>query len=363
MEPVGRVGVVVIGRNEGARLVACLRSIRAGSPPGTPVVYVDSNSTDDSVEAAKQEGAEVVQLDLAIPFTAARARNAGAQRLLERHPDVTTLQFADGDTALHARWIAHAMEYLQHHPAVAVVCGRLRERYPEASVYNLLADMEWDTAIGPAEEFGGISMIRVEAFRKMGGYRPEFIAGEEPDLAARLRLAGYRIMRLNHEMALHDLAMTRFSQWWRRTVRSGHALAQLGQTYRGEPLRFYRRPWRSTLFWGSAVPLGILLIALLFTWWALLLLPLAYGYLLARVMQYRLRRGDDRDSAFVYALFTTIGKFPQLLGMIRYYRNRWSKRQSTIIEYKAPVADHKAPVADHKAPASPNPVTAPVGNT
>jgi GT2 family glycosyltransferase len=351
-----RVGVVVIGRNEGTRLIACLRSIRAGSPPGAPIVYVDSNSTDNSVREARELGAEVVELDPSIPFTAARARNAGAELLLKQHPTLAFLQFVDGDTELHPRWIAHAMEYLQHHPAVAVVFGRRRERYPEASVYNLLADMEWDTPIGAAEEFGGDSLIRAEAFRKVGGYRAEFIAGEEPDLAARLRLAGYRMVRLNHEMTLHDLAMTRFGQWWRRTVRSGHALAQLGHTYGGEPLHFYRGPWRSTIFWGAVMPVGILVFSLLLGAWALLLFPLAYAYLLARIMRYRLRRGDDRDSAFAYGLFTTIGKFPQLVGMIRFYRNLYSKRQSTIIEYKSPAIEYKAP-------ASPNPVTAPVGNT
>ena len=308
---------------------------------------------------AQEIGTAVVQLDASIPFTAARARNAGAELLLKTHPELTFLQFADGDTELHPRWITHALEYLQHHRDVAVVCGRRRERFPEASVYNLLADMEWDTPIGNADEFGGDSLIRVDAFRKVGGYRTEFIAGEEPDLAARLRLAGHRLVRLNHEMTLHDLAMTGFSQWWRRTVRSGHALAQLGHTYGGEPLRFYRAPWRSTLFWGAAVPAGILFLAILFSAWALFLFPLAYAYLLARIMRYRLQRGDDRDSAFAYGLFTTLGKFPQLVGMMRFYRNRWSKRQSTIIEYKSAAA----PALDYKAPASPNPVTAPVGNT
>ena len=342
-------GVVIIGRNEGTRLAACIRSIRASAPAGTPIVYVDSASTDQSVQVAQENGAEIVQLNPAVAFTAARARNAGAEFLLNRHPELVFLQLADGDTEMHPRWMVHAMDYLRHHPAVAVVCGRRRERSPEASVYNLLADMEWDTPIGAAEEFGGDSLMRVEAFRKAGGYRAEFIAGEEPDLAARLRLAGHGIVRLNHEMTLHDLGMTRFMQWWRRTVRSGHALAQLAHTHGGEPLYFYRGPWRSTLFWGLAVPAGILFLIVVATWWAIFLLPLAYAYLLARVMRYRLRRGDDRDSAFAYGIFTTIGKFPQLVGLVRFYRNRWSKRQSTIIEYKAD--------------ASPNPVTAPIGNT
>ena len=66
------VGVVVIGRNEGQRLVECLISVRAAT---RNVVYVDSGSTDNSVAAAKKIGVSVVFLDLTKPFTAARARN------------------------------------------------------------------------------------------------------------------------------------------------------------------------------------------------------------------------------------------------------------------------------------------------
>jgi GT2 family glycosyltransferase len=357
------VGVIIIGRNEGPRLATCLRSVaRAGAEKASlvrivEVVYVDSDSSDGSAELAASMGATVVKLDPSIPFTAARARNGGAELLLRHHggaegaaEEVEFLQFLDGDTELHPRWIAHAVDYLHHHPHVAVACGRRRERFPEASVYNLLADMEWDTPIGPAGEFGGDCLIRAAAFVHLGGYNEHFIAGEEPDLAARLRLdagmgmAGPRIVRLNHEMTLHDLAMTRFSQWWRRTRRSGHALAQLAHTHGKAPLYFYRQQWRSTLFWTVVVPLGLAAMAIVLSPWALPLLPIAYAYLGVRIFLYRRRRGDDRDSASAYACYTMIGKFPQLLGMLTYYRNLWTRRTSTLIEYKAAPAN-PAPAA------------------
>jgi GT2 family glycosyltransferase len=343
------IGVVIIGRNEGPRLLACLESIRKSTDMSVvEIVYVDSNSTDASVELANRY-AYAVSLDPALPFTAARARNAGAEALLARHPDVTYLQFLDGDTVLDPTWLKHAAAYLDHHPAIAVVCGRRRERAPEATIYNLLADMEWDTPIGPAAEFGGDALLRAAVFQKLGGYSPHFIAGEEPEFAARLRLAGHKIVRLNHEMTLHDLAMTSITQWWKRTVRSGHALAQLAHTHGHAPLYLYQKQWRSTFFWILAVPLVILLLSLLSAW-ALLLFPLAYATLAARIMRYRLRRGDDRDSAILYAFFTTLGKFPQLLGMATFYRNLWRKRQSTLIEYKPALT-------------SANPASAAIGNT
>ena len=71
MSRTANTGVVIIGRNEGARLIRCLASV--GEADG-PVVYVDSGSTDGSQKAARQAGADVVDLDLSHPFTAARAQ-------------------------------------------------------------------------------------------------------------------------------------------------------------------------------------------------------------------------------------------------------------------------------------------------
>lgn len=358
--PPQSLGIVVIGRNEGPRLVTCIESINksvmaAGRPP---VVYVDSNSTDNSVAEATRLGATVIVLDKDAPFTAARARNAGAQELLRRHPDIACIQFLDGDTELDPKWLAHAVDYLDHHPVVAVVSGRLRERYPEQTVYNLLADMEWDAPAGQATEFGGIAMLRTALFQKLGGYNPAFIAGEEPDLAARMRLHALssgkpvKIVRLNHQMALHDLAMTRFSQWWRRTRRSGHALAQLYHTHGRRPLHFYKKQFRSTLFWTLAVPAAILLLGVLVWKWLLLLLPLAYVTLALRIARHRTRHGDGWYACLLYGVFTTLAKFPQLLGLITFYRNHRRGRQTALIEYKTPASAGAA-----------NPTPAPVGNT
>ncbi|HVS71061.1 MAG TPA: glycosyltransferase family A protein [Phycisphaerae bacterium] len=370
------VGVVIIGRNEGGRLATCLASVRksqgfeaapgeeaAGKMAGSiPVVYVDSNSTDDSMALAKSGGAEVVELDPAQPFTAARARNAGAETLLARFPDIAYIQFVDGDTELIPTWLQHAASYLDHHANIAVVCGRRRERFPDATVYNLLADMEWDTPVGHATEFGGDAMIRAAVFRKLGGYAADFIAGEEPEFAARMRLAGCRIMRLNHEMTLHDLGMKKLGQWWRRTVRSGHALAQLHHTHGKSPLRLYRKQWRSTLVWTLGPPAVAVLLAIFVSRWLLLLLPVAYLALWAKITRHRIRH-DGWAAAIAYGGFTTLGKFPQFWGMMTFYRNRWRGRQTALMEYKGAAAGNRAGGDEPAASSGGHPTTAPVGNT
>ncbi|RYI23340.1 MAG: glycosyltransferase, partial [Acetobacteraceae bacterium] len=217
----GRVGAVIIGRNEGARLIACLASFPIWV---RPLVYVDSGSTDGSAEAARAAGADVVALDMALPFTAARARNEGFARLRELGtPEL--VQFVDGDCKVQQGWVEAAVEFLDARPKVGVVCGRRREIRPELSVFNRLCDGEWDTPVGEAKACGGDALMRVKAVAEVGGYDAGLIAGEEPELCVRLRRAGWTVWRIDREMTLHDAAMTRMSQWWKRTRRGGHAFA------------------------------------------------------------------------------------------------------------------------------------------
>ncbi|MGY6633098.1 MAG: glycosyltransferase family 2 protein [Alkalilacustris sp.] len=319
----GRVGAVVIGRNEGARLVLCLAAI-----PDTvrPVVYVDSGSTDGSPEAAARAGARVVMLDTDIPFTAARARNAGVAAM-EATDRPAYVQFIDGDCALAPGWIAAAAAFLEAHPDCAVVCGRLRERHPERSVYNRLADREWDAPVGPATACGGLALMRLDAFAAVGGFDPALIAGEEPELCARLRAAGWTVHRLADEMALHDVAMTRFSQWWRRTRRGGLAFA-LGASRHGRAVDRARQ--RRALLWGLGLPVLVVAAAAVSP---LLALALALAWP-AQVVRTAWRDGIARRISWEVAVFAALAKVPEALGVLEYHLRQRSGRDARLIEYK-----------------------------
>jgi glycosyltransferase involved in cell wall biosynthesis len=142
------VAVVAIGRNEGERLRACIAS---ALQQGTRVVYVDSGSTDDSVATARALGAEVVALDMSVPFTAARGRNAGEVYVRERHPEVAFIQFVDGDCQIVDGWLARARAVFDEDPKIAGVWGRRRERYPDATVYNRICDIDWTFFVRPGK--------------------------------------------------------------------------------------------------------------------------------------------------------------------------------------------------------------------
>jgi len=324
---VKNLGIVVIGRNEGERLVNCLRSVKREADVAT--VYVDSGSTDGSVEAAKQFGVVAVTLDMTRPFTAARARNEGFAALAGANPGIQFVQFVDGDCELVPGWLAVALEFLTQRDDIAVVCGRRRELYPDASIYNRLCDVEWNTPIGEASTCGGDSLIRSEAFRAAGGYRGQLIAGEEPELCLRLRSLGWKIWRLDVEMTLHDAAIARFRGWWKRTVRSGYAYAEIAQLHRNSNLRIYVQEARRSVFWGGLLPLFICLGAIIHP-------AMALGILIYPVQMCRiaLRRRDDRATAWSYAFFIVAAKFAELQGLLKFYLGQLSGQSSSLIEYK-----------------------------
>jgi glycosyltransferase involved in cell wall biosynthesis len=324
------LGVVVIGRNEGERLRRCLSMVCGRN---LTAVYVDSNSTDGSSELARALGVEVVKLDLSRPFTAARARNAGFAQLEEIDPDVLFVQFVDGDCELVDGWVAQASCVLEERPEVAVVCGRRRERFPEQSIYNRLADLEWDTPVGEAKYCGGDAMMRVTAFRQVGGFNPELIAGEEPELCVRLRRQGWIVLRIDAEMVLHDMAMTRLWQWWQRSSRSGFAFAEGAALHGRLPERHWIHQVRSTGFWGIALPLLTLGLAWPTRGASLALLG-SYLLLYWRIRRYGLRHGWSAPEARLYARWCVLAKFPETVGLVSYWLHRAVRRPKQIIEYK-----------------------------
>ncbi len=332
------VAVIAIGRNEGERLVRCLASARAQADV---VVYVDSASSDDSVEAAETLRAEVVFLDAKRPFTAARARNAGVQRIHEMRREVDFYQFVDGDCEIAEGWIDAALAAFDEHPKAAVVCGRRRERFPDATRYNKLCDMEWDTPVGQARACGGDALFRADAFEAADGYDESVIAGEEPELCVRLRRRGGEVWRIDAEMTRHDADMTRFGQWWTRNIRAGHAYAEGCAMHGAPPERHFAKEVRSNRFWAGLLPLGVVAAGVLLgvcagsAWIPLALVPLGlYGVLFWRVRRHRLSRGDSAAEAGLYARFTTLGKFPQFFGQVKYRKNRLLGRRTKLIEYK-----------------------------
>lgn len=332
------IGVVIIGRNEGERLRLCLESVLKQSPA---VVYVDSGSTDGSISLALSLGVVTIELDLAIPFTAARARNTGFNALIDAWPNICFVQFVDGDCVLLGGWLECAHSFLTKRPEVAAVAGRIKERRPNVSIYNKLGEMEWNfLGIGDVGSVGGIFLIRRDAFEDVKGFDVSVSSGEEPEMCQRLSFLGWLICRVEEDMALHDLSMTRFGQWWKRQVRNGYG--GLDVSGRFGLHRFSRNVLR-VRFWSSwpflvvaffylghsfsSSSLGLVMALALFSLWPLQM---------ARICLRTLKQGHPFRVAIAYAFFTMISFWPQMLGHLQLVVDRFKGRGIRLIEYKSP---------------------------
>jgi glycosyltransferase involved in cell wall biosynthesis len=348
---------VVIGRNEGERLKRCLSSIQ--SQHSGPVIYVDSGSTDGSAAHARSVGVDVVDLDISIPFTMARGRNAGFDYLVEHYPDCEYVQFVDGDCEVATDWIKVGLQYLQDYQAYGAVCGNRHERFPDASIYNQLINMEWQGSEGEVAACGGDAIYRIVSFKAAGCFNESMIAGEEADLCLRIRRQDSRLMRLDNPMTIHDANMQHFSQWWRRSVRCGHAYAQGYDLHKHDSEEdgksYKKKPLLSSLVYGLALPILLVITILMLILSSSDLGPLSLLGLLVIVFALYIRvatkaagsKSDNLNSIgqrWLYAGFIVLGKLPEAQGVLRYYLNKALGKTSKIIEYKV---DNKQEQGSH----------------
>jgi glycosyltransferase involved in cell wall biosynthesis len=327
------VSVVVIGRNEGVRLRACLESVFASSFPGDSreVIYVDSNSTDGSVDMARQLGARVISFATG-PFTAARGRNAGW-----RSAKGEFVLFLDGDTVLDTSFVEQEIHRFAD-PNLAAVFGQRRESNPGASVYNRVLDLDWNPAPGPSLYFGGDTLVRRACLEAVGGYCEDLIAGEEPELCRRIRQRGWHILHLDRLMTLHDLALHSWRQYWRRALRTGHAYAQISSLSANTDDPLWVRESRFNivrgLFWIGLPSFAIALSVYTNSW-----IPLGAALLVALTLTLRSaakssHKAGERSTLLLYAAHSHVQQIPILLGQLSFWSARVMRRQRNLIEYK-----------------------------
>lgn len=323
------VGVVIIGRNEGERLQICINAI---SGKNYHIVYVDSNSSDDSVAFVRSQGYDVLELDMSIPFSAGRARNEGYRFLLRKFPNIDFLQFVDGDCEICEGWIEKAQTHLLNQPELAAVCGRRKERYPDKTIYNYLCDIEWNTPIGITNATGGDFLCRKDALIQADGFNPQVIAGEEPELCFRLREQGWQIERLDLDMTLHDADMTTLSQLIKRFERSGHAFAQGFYMHGNSPERYNLKEVVRILFWSTALPIFILFTAIIIgpTGFVLLLI---YPLKILQIYLTQLPK-ESTKVRLAFSASMIFGKFAQAKGIVSFLWKLIRKKDFQIIEYK-----------------------------
>lgn len=329
----GLISVVVIGRNEGERLGRCLRSIFSMARRGfaLEVIYVDSGSTDASVALANAEGARTIALDPERP-SAALGRNAGWQAARG-----SIVLFLDGDTVLHPEFVAASLDEFSV-PRVAVVWGHRRELFPDRSIYNRILDLDWIHAPGLTEYCGGDALFRRSILVQTNGFDASLIAGEEPELCRRIRTLGFDIRHTDRPMTAHDLAITRWSQYWKRCTRTGHAYAEVSERFRQSERPFWHKEAIRNRNRFLAI-MTSLLAAIAGSIYLRSLLPIAVYCALFALLSIRSAwkaawKSGDRSALILYGVHSHLQQIPIYFGQIQY---KWSRRRGmrpVLFEYK-----------------------------
>jgi glycosyltransferase involved in cell wall biosynthesis len=332
-EPV--LSIVVIGRNEGERLRRCLESIRAMQSDAIPseVIYVDSGSVDGSVALAEMCGARTISLQPKRP-SAALGRNAGWRAA--RGEMVLCL---DGDTILAPEFVARALPEFED-AEIAVVWGHRRELYPKSSLYIRALDLDWIYAPGRTRYCGGDAIFRRSVLQSTSGFDEGLIAGEEPELCRRIEASGYAILHIDCAMTGHDLAITRWGQYWKRSTRAGHAFAEVSERYKDAEYPFWvAEADRNRKRVGQLALLLVVTIAgcvLLRSVLPLIAGACVFAFLAARSAWKARWKTDDWIALALYGVHSHVQQIPIYVGQLQYRWNRQKGKRSMLFEYKQP---------------------------
>lgn len=197
------ISFIVIGRNEGLKLVACLESIVRAAKllkhERHEVIYVDSSSTDNSVSLAKAfPGVAVFRITG--KCNAAVARNIGA-----KESSGNILFFIDGDMEIEEDFLLHALEggALKYQ----CVTGQLLHLTYDGAGKFLCERYEPESGAGLQEEVvrtgGGVFVIERSAWGQAGGMRTKYKRSQDIDLTVRLEKLNIKTIRLPSLIAKH----------------------------------------------------------------------------------------------------------------------------------------------------------------
>lgn len=327
------VSVVVIGKNEGPRLAHCLASVLRADWLGVPfeMLYVDSGSSDGSLQLAEHMGATSLALDDAPPC-AAKARNLGWQRARGEF-----ILFLDGDTELHSGFVTQALRTLED-ASLCAAWGHRRETRPQQSIYTRVLDLDWIYPVGRSLYFGGDVLVRRAALAQVGGFDPSLAAGEEPELCARLRAAGWHIEHIDAPMTGHDLAVRTWRAYARRSWRSGMAYAEVASRARRLRDGLWQREASRDMLHGLgwlALPFVVLALGLLAgPAWAPAPLLMAALMILRSAWRARWKAPGQPALLLAYALHSQLQKIPALGGQLAWRWTHVRGSQAQLADYK-----------------------------
>ena len=199
------ISIIIIGHNEGWRLTLCLKSILVIINKfrnfDFEVIYVDSNSTDDSIERTKIiQNVKVFKLE--DNMNAAIARNVGA-----KESKGSVLYFVDGDMELNPDFLSFALNE-KGELLYDLLTGHLDDFFYNYNHKFLENCPRTYTSEIPKEiqllrTNGGIFIIKRDIWNLVLGMNNKFKINEDIDLSIRLSNKKIFTKRLPYLIAKH----------------------------------------------------------------------------------------------------------------------------------------------------------------
>lgn len=219
------VSVVVVGHNEGETLEKSFKAINNIDYPEEKIqiIFVDSNSNDNSLEIAKEYAHNIVSIRSKWP-TAGEAFNAGILRAKFDFVHITA-----GDIFLHSDYLKKAILTLIEKEEISAVTGffvennesgwnRILGYRREEDTYN--GDHYVDTPNG--------GTFRKDVLIEVNGYDERIKKGQETEIGYRLNKNNHKIWHINIQQGTHDFGLNTFfdmaSKYFGYGISLGHLL-------------------------------------------------------------------------------------------------------------------------------------------
>ncbi|GGS98376.1 glycosyltransferase family 2 protein [Streptomyces chromofuscus] len=232
-----RTTVVVITKDRRVELLRTLR-IMGDLPERPRIVVTDNDSGDGTAEAVARDFPDVLLLR--------PGRNLGAvgRNLAIRHVRTPYVAFCDDDTWWDPGSLRRAADLLDAHPQLAAVTARIVVE-PSGEEDPVVAELRDSPLTGPdwlpgpalGSFLAAATVMRVDAFRAVGGFHAGlWIGGEEELLATDLLRRGHWLCYAP-ELTIHHAASPLRDSTARRVLGLRNTLW----------FTWLRRPWRSAL--------------------------------------------------------------------------------------------------------------------
>lgn len=218
------IGVILVGYNSRKYLPDCLSSLKNSDTDDYKIIFVDNNSTDDSVEYVRQHYPDtiIIQNDANEGF--AQANNQGVDCALEL--GASAVFFLNVDTIIAPDCFKHIKLKLNQQTIIQPLILLHKEKKTErvntsggvmhylgfsyCSDYNQPMARVAEKQIPIAS--GAAMVVPKEILEKSGAFDPDFFMyHEDVDLSWRARLAGYTVQLVPQAKVWHKYTYNRNS--------------------------------------------------------------------------------------------------------------------------------------------------------